>query len=99
MGACASGTAPLNLGTGARAPSAASPSHVPSSSQTAAPARRSYQQGCPTLPPPGHAMAVGLKCGKADTETPRSWVQLDSAFPRNSGGRSTLFMPRRSRQD
>ena len=31
-----------------------------------------------------------LRCGEADSETPRSWVQLDSAF-RNCGGRSTLF--------
>ena len=32
-----------------------------------------------------------MSCGKADTEAPRSRVQLDSAFPRKSGGRSTLF--------
>ena len=37
------------------------------------------------------AVAVGLRCGKADIEAPRSMVKLDSAFPRNSGGRSTLF--------
>ena len=35
-------------------------------------------------------MAVGLRCGKADTDTPRSRAQLDSAFPHYSGGRSTL---------
>ena len=50
-GACAPGAAPLSLGTGGRAPSAAPPSHAPRSSQTAAPARRSYQRGCPTPPP------------------------------------------------
>ena len=76
---------------GARAPAAAPPSHAPRSSQTAAPARRSFQRGCPTPPPPGRAVAVGLRCGKADTEAPRSRVKLDSAFPRNSGGRSTFF--------
>ena len=90
-GACASGGARLSLGTGACAPSTAPPSHAPHSSQTAAPARRSFQQGCSTPPPPGHAVAVGLRRGKADAEAPRSSVKLDSAFPRNSGGRSTLF--------
>ena len=37
------------------------------------------------------AVAVGLRCGKADIEAPRSMVKLDSAFPHKSGGRSTLF--------
>ena len=87
--ACASRAAPLSLGTGARASSAALPSHAPRSSTTDAPARRSFQRG--STPPPGHAMAVGLRRRKADTKTPRSQVQLDSAFPRNIGGRSTLF--------
>ena len=41
-GACASDAAPLSLGTGACAPSAAPPSHAQRSSQTAAPARRSF---------------------------------------------------------
>ena len=81
---------PLSLGTEASAQSTAPQSHAPRSSQTAAPARLSLQRGCPT-PPPDHAVAVGLSCGKADTEAPRSRVQLDSAFPRKSGGRSTLF--------
>ena len=67
------------------------PRHVSRSNQTAAPARRSYQRGCPIPPPPGHAVAIPLRCGKADTEAPRSRVKLDPAFPRNSGGRSTLF--------
>ena len=90
-GVCASGAAPLSLGTGARTPSAAPPSHGPCSSQTAAPARRSFQRGCLNPLPPGHAVAVGSRCGKADTGPPRSRVQLDSAFPRNSNGRSTLI--------
>ena len=90
-GACASSAAPLGLGTVACAPGAAPASHAPRSSQTVAPARRSYQRGCLTPPPPGHAVAVGLRCGKADTEAPRSRVKLDLAFPRTSGGRSTLF--------
>ena len=32
-----------------------------------------------------------MRCGKVDTETPRSRVKLDSAFPRNSGGRPALL--------
>ena len=40
---------------------------------------------------PGHAVAVSFRCGKTDTEFPRSKVKLDSAFLRNSGGRSSPF--------
>lgn len=40
-GACASSATPISLGTGARASSAARPSHAPSSTTAAAPARRS----------------------------------------------------------
>ena len=90
-GARASDAAPLSLGTGACAPSAAPPSYAPRNSQTAAPARRSYPPGCPTPPPLGHAMAVGLRCWKAGTEAPRSRVKLNWAFPRTSGGRYILF--------
>ena len=90
-GACASGAAPLSLGTGVRAPTAAPSSHAPRSSQTAAPSRRSFQRRCPTLPPPGHAVAVGWRCGKAENETPRPRVWLDSSFSRKSGGTSTVF--------
>ena len=39
-----------------------------------------------------------MRCGKADTDPPRSRVQLNSAFPRSSCGRSTLFLSTRSRQ-
>ena len=60
-GACAWGTAPLSLGTGARVPSAPLSSHAPRNSQTAAPGCRSFRQGCPPPPPPGHAMAVGFE--------------------------------------
>ena len=90
-GACASDAIPLSLSTGACAPGVAPPSHAPRGSQTAAPARRSYQRGCPTPQPPGHEVAVGLRCGKADIEAPRSRMKLDSALPRKRGGSSTLF--------
>ena len=87
----ASGVAPRSLGTGPRSSSAVPPSHAPRSSQTAAPSRRSFQRRCPTLPPPGHAVAVGWRCGKAENETPRPRVWLDSSFSRKSGGSSTVF--------
>ena len=32
-----------------------------------------------------------FECGKAGTEIPKSRLKLDSAIPRNDGGRSTLF--------
>ena len=32
-----------------------------------------------------------MRCGKTGTETPRSRLKLDSAFPRFNGGSSTLF--------
>ena len=63
------------------------PSHAPRSSKPGAPAHRCFQRRCSAPPPPGRAVEVGLKCGKADTETSRSRVQVDSAFPRTSDGR------------
>ena len=93
-----SGVGSLRLGSRSSRPRHGGPrtkrpplSHAPHSSQTAAPARRSFWRECPTPPPPDHVVAVGLRCWKADIEAPRSKVKLDSAFPRNSGGRSTLF--------
>ena len=70
-GSCASCAVPISLGTGGRAPSAAPPSDAQRSSQPAAPVSCSFQRGCPTPPPPGHTVAVGLSCGKADTEAPK----------------------------
>ena len=89
-GACASDAALLSLGRGTRAPSAAPPKHTPRSIQITAPAHLSFKQGCPAPPPPGDTVSVVLRCGKDGTENPRSCVQLDSAFPGNSGGLSTL---------
>ena len=40
---------------------------------------------------PGHEVSVGLRCGKANTKTPRSLARLDPAFHRESSGRSILF--------
>ena len=78
-GTCASGSAPFSLGTGACAPSPAPPSHAPRSSQTAEPARRPFQRGCPTRPPPNHAVAVGLRCGKDDTRVVDVWIRVADA--------------------
>ena len=36
----------------------------------------------------GHEVAVGLRCGKASTETPRYFERLDPVFPRDSSSRS-----------
>ena len=87
----ASNAALLNLGTRAGGINAALPNHAPRSTTTVAPSRRLFQRGYPPPSSPGHAVAIGLRCGKANTETPRSWLKLDLAFPRNNGGRSTLF--------
>lgn len=90
-GACSSRAAPLSCGTGTCASSAALLGHVPCSTRTVALARHSFQQRCHPLFPPGHTMAVGLRCGKADAKTSRSRLELDSAIPRCSDGRSTPF--------
>ena len=76
-GAWAWGVAHLSLGTGTHAPSTAPPNHAPRRSQTAAPARRSFQREIPAPPTPGHAVVIGFRCGKADTESPRCRVKLD----------------------
>ena len=94
-GVCASSAAPFGLGTGSHASNAA-----PRATRRAVvrllacTSLLSARLSCPS--PLGHAVAVGLRCGKAATETPRSRFQLDSALPRNSGGRSTLFLVKES---
>ena len=90
-GARASNAAPLTLGTRAGEINAPLPNHAPHGTTRVAPSRRSFQRECPLLSPPGHAVAVGLRCGKANTETPRSRLKLDSAFPRNNDGCPILF--------
>ena len=88
-------------GRGARASSAALPRHAPRSTRTAAPARRSFQQGCPLSPPSGHVVAVSSRCGKADTRNPEISVRARlSAFPRNGGVAALpFFLSSRSPQD
>ena len=36
-------------------------------------------------------LAVDLRCGKANTKTPRSFARLDPVFARDNSGRSVLF--------
>ena len=38
-----------------------------------------------------HEVAVDLRCGKANTKTPRSFARLDPVFARDNSGRSVLF--------
>ena len=38
-----------------------------------------------------HEVAVGLRCGEANTKTPRYFARLDPAFARDSSGRSVFF--------
>ena len=40
---------------------------------------------------PDHEVAFGLRCGKANTKTPRSLAWIDPVFPRDISGRSILF--------
>ena len=37
-----------------------------------------------------HAVAVDLRCGKANTKTQRSFTRLDSVFARDGSGRSVF---------
>ena len=38
-----------------------------------------------------HEVAVGLRCGKANTNTPKYFARLDPVFARDSSGRSVNF--------
>ena len=38
-----------------------------------------------------HEVAVGLRCGKVNTKTPKYIARLDPAFARGSSGLSVLF--------
>ena len=40
---------------------------------------------------PDHVVAVGLRCGKAKSKTPRHFARLDPVFPRDSSGCSIPF--------
>ena len=89
-GAGASGVAPLSLGTGACTSSAARPATRCAVVRLLCLHVARFSEGVLSLPLPG----------KDDTETLRSQVELDWAFPRN--GYSALFsviLSRRSRQD
>ena len=63
-------TAPFNHGKGACASRATPPSHASRSSEAAATARHSLKRTCSPPPLPDHVVAVGLRCGKANSKTP-----------------------------
>ena len=83
--------APLNHGKGACTSRAAPPSHASRTNEAAATARRPPTRTCSPSPLSSHVVAVGLRCGKANTKTPRSFARLDPMFPHRSSGRSVLF--------
>ena len=86
-----SNVAPVNHVKGVCALHAAHPSHASRSNEAAATARRPPKRTCSPPPFSDHLVAVGLRCGKANTKTPRSCARLDPVFPRDNSGRSILF--------
>ena len=54
-------------------------------------ARRPPKRTCSPALPSDHVVAVGLRCGKANTNTPIYFARLDPVFPRDSSGRSIIF--------
>ena len=86
-----SNAAPLNYGTGACASRAALPSHASRSNEAAATARRPPRQTCSPALLSDQVVTAGLRCGKANTKTPRSLSRLDPVFPRDSTGHYILF--------
>ena len=65
-----------------------SPGHAPRSNIAAVTARRLYTQMFLSSPLLDQAVAVGLRCGKANTKAPRSFARLDPVFACDSSGRS-----------
>ena len=64
-----SNTAPLNHGKGAGASRATPPSHASRSSEAAVTARRPPKRTCSPSPLSDQVVAVGLRCGKANSKT------------------------------
>ena len=63
-----SNAAPLNYGTGAGASRAAPLSYAPRSKEDVATARRLSKRTCSPSPPSDQVVAVGLRCGKANSK-------------------------------
>ena len=90
MGARAPNAASLNHDTGA-CTSHAPLNHVSRIKKTAATTCRPYTRtGSPPFLTDREA-AVGLRCGKANSFTPRSFRRVNPVTPRDSSGRSILF--------
>ena len=90
MGARAPSAAPFNHDTGA-CTSHAPPRHASRSKKAAATTRRPHTRAGLSPLLPDREAAVGLKCGKANPNTPRYFTRFDPVFPRYSSGRSILF--------
>ena len=90
MGARAANAAPLNHDTGA-CTSHSPPRHASRSKKTAATTRRPHTRAGSSPLHPDREAAIGLRYGKANPNTPRSFTRFDPVSPRNSSGRSTLF--------
>ena len=71
-GVCVSIAASLNHGTGACALRAASSSHASRSNEAAATARRPPKRTCSPSPLSDQVVAVGLRCGKANSKNASS---------------------------
>ena len=91
MEARAHNAAPLNHDTGAftlHAP----PRHAWCRKKTAATMRRPHTRAGPSLLLPDRKAAVGLRCGKTNPYTLRYFTRFDPVSPRDSRGRSILFL-------
>ena len=91
MEARAANAAPLNHGTGA-CTSHAPPRHASRSKKAAATTRRPHTRAGSSPLLRGREAAVGLRCWKANPNTPRSFTRFDPVSPRDRIGRSIIFL-------
>ena len=89
MRARAPNAAPLNYDTGA-CTSHAPPKHASRSKKAAVTTRRPHTRAGSSFLPDREA-AVGLRCGKANPNTPKYFTRFNPVFPRDRSGRSILF--------
>ena len=71
------------------------PRHAPRSNIAAVTARRLFTRPRSSPPLADQAVAVGLRCGKANTKTPRYSARIDPVFAPDSSGRSVFYFPSR----
>ena len=90
MGARAPNAAPLKHDTGA-CTSHAPPKHASRIKKIAATTRRPHTRAGSSPFFPDREAAVGVRCGKANSFTPKSFGRVDPVTPGDSSGRSILF--------